>query len=168
LKKNEHTIHFSLYNITNSRKKLDNSLNNYEQHVFSGDAQMKTETIGTNIDEPKNENSTLSMFSENIWKNIPGIQALFIVNSSGKKVYSKFSKYFDDVNLEHSTSIISSACSFFALNTLENQLKLSILVFEKYTALTSTMGDHFLVMLVPNNTNVGNSIQFMESFSSLN
>ena len=128
---------------------------------------METKIISSNFNDTHIENSAWSMLSENIWKNAHGIQALFIVNSNGKTLYSKFSKYFDSANSEQLNLIIASSCSSFAQTTLVNPMKISIGVFEKFTSMTSQIGEQFLVMIVPNNTSVGNSIKYSESLSSI-
>ena len=128
---------------------------------------MKTATLTEDYKSIQNGHLEISMISENIWKNVPGIQALFFVSSSGKTLFSKYSKNFNNIDLELITPIISSACSSYSLASTQNPLNLSINVFEKFTAMTSQMGESFLVMIVPNNTSVGNSIQFTESLNSL-
>lgn len=144
---------------------MDNSSNKskLQTHI---NPEMKTELVTDDFDGIQDKNSPFALFSENIWKNTYGIQALFIVNTSGKTLYSKFSKYFDYSNLKQLDSIIFSSCSSFALDTHSNPLKISIGVFEKFTSMTSQIGQQFLVMIVPNNTSVGSSIQFAESIQS--
>ena len=127
---------------------------------------MGTKVISEKFIETKNENSPFAILSENIWKNAPGIQALFITNSSGHILYSKFSKYFDNSNFDQINSIISSSCASFYQTTSKNPMKISISVFEKFTSMTSQIGEQFIIMIVPNNTSFGNSVQFAESLIS--
>lgn len=143
---------------------MDNSINKSIQQTCS--TEMKTELLAESFEETHNESSPFANFSENIWKNTYGIQALFIVHSTGKTLYSKYSKYFDNENYEQLDSIISSSCSSFTSSTQVNPMKISIGVYENFTSMTSQIGEQFLVMIVPNNTSVGTSIQFAESLSS--
>jgi hypothetical protein len=142
---------------------MDNSIN--KSNTQNNRIELKTQICSKNINDTPNDPPTLSQISENIWKNAPGIQALFIVNSTGKILYSKFSKYFDDLYSDQAEKIISSSCSLFSLATKVNSMKISIGVFEKFTSMTSQIGEQFLVMIVPNNTGVGASIQFAQSLS---
>lgn len=142
---------------------MENSINKSKQNALKGCSEMKTKLFEADSDEIP----SLELISENIWKNTPGIHALFMINSSGKTLFSKFSKYFDDENYKQLDSVISSSCSSFTQSTSVNQLKISIGVFDKFTSMTSQIGNQFLVMIVPNNTSVGNSIQFAESLSSV-
>ena len=127
---------------------------------------MKAGTFDFDNKEAENEYSALSLLTGDIWKNAHGLQALFIINSSGKTLYSKFSKYFENVDYEQLGQIISSSRASFSASTGENPMRLSIRVFDKYTAMTSKTGENFMVMILPNNTSVGSSVQFMESLSS--
>jgi len=127
---------------------------------------METGIIDFSYNETGNGYSALSLLTEDVWKNAHGIQALFIVNSSGKILYSKFSKYFDNLNPAQLSQIISSSRSSFAVSTETNPMRLAISIFDKYTSMTSKVGEQFMVMILPNNTSVGSSVQFAESFRS--
>jgi predicted regulator of Ras-like GTPase activity (Roadblock/LC7/MglB family) len=161
MKQNIHNI------ITNKKtiqvKKLDNSLNKFPQRKYSG---MENSTI-QNVEETQKDVPYFDDFLENTWKEVPGIQGLFIVNSFGETICSKTSEYFDNGNQEQVSKILSSASYPFALTALENKFEMSINVYEQYTVMTSKMEDLFMVMFVPNSTNVGHSIGFTDSLSSM-
>ncbi|MDH3278499.1 MAG: hypothetical protein OEM21_10425 [Nitrosopumilus sp.] len=142
---------------------MDNSINKSRPRNFTR-AEMEPELL-ENFGDIQNELSPFALLSENIWKNTYGIQALFIVNSKGKTLYSKFSKYFDEANSEQLDSIILSSCSCFTSTRKMNPMKISIGVFEKFTTMTSEIGDYFIIMIVPNNTNIGSSVQFAENIA---
>ena len=128
--------------------------------------ELETELHVDDFNDIQEKSSPFASLSENIWKNTFGIQALFIVNVTGKTLYSKFSKHFDTAHSDQVNSIISSSCAMFELTYRDNSLKISIGVFEQFTTMTSQVGEQFLIMVVPNNTSVGNSIQFTESIGS--
>ena len=128
--------------------------------------ELETELPVDGFNYIQEKGSPFASLSENIWKNTFGIQALFIVNVTGKTLYSKFSKHFDTAHSGQVDSIISSSCAMFELTCKDNSLKISIGVFEQFTTMTSQVGEQFLIMIVPNNTSVGNSIQFTESIGS--
>ncbi len=161
MKKNIHNVITSKKTIL--VKKLDNHLNEFPQKKYSN---MANSTI-QNFEETQKEPSSFDDFIENTWKEVPGIQGLFIVNSFGEAICSKTSKYFDKGNQKQVHKILSSASYPFAMTALENKFEMSINVYEQYTVMTSKMDDLFLVMFVPNNTNVGHSISFTDSLSSL-
>lgn len=144
---------------------MDNSINNSKAQKYTK-TKMETQICPNNFDDTQSDQPTLSMISENIWKNTPGIQALFIINSTKSILYSKYSKYFNNIDPKQIEKIISTSCSSFGLTSKLNPMKISIGVFEKFTSMTSQIEEQFLVMIVPNNTSVNHSISFAKTLSS--
>ena len=88
--------------------------------------ELETELPVDGFNYIQEKGSPFASLSENIWKNTFGIQALFIVNETGKTLYSKFSKHFDTVHSDQVDSIISSSCAMFDLTCHGNSLKIAI------------------------------------------
>ena len=111
--------------------------------------------------------SFLDYFVDFVWRNIPGIEAFFLVDNLGKIKFRKVSNYFDEKNFQFIDEFISNISSQFdGVNSKnsQNNLKMIVNIFEKNTILTYPINENNIMLIaVPNDTNYSDSVRFVSS-----
>lgn len=100
-----------------------------------------------------------------IWRNIPGIEAFFLIDKYGNIKFTKSSNKFEQEFFSQIDKFISGTLSQFQnmnSNSHQNRLNLMVNVFQSNTILAYPInGENLVLLAVPNGTSYSDSVNFV-------